>query len=79
MTYLIFKNTICIYLNIVCTFNITLSYFNIIGIFKLKLISIFYARGIERPNTFLVKAGFTQYAANTLLKSLSTKIKEETT
>jgi DNA-binding Xre family transcriptional regulator len=37
----------------------------------LHLTPIFRARGIERPYTFLVKAGFTPHSANTLLNSKS--------
>ena len=35
----------------------------------LNLNHIFKARGIERPYTFLVKAGFTPHSANALLNS----------
>ena len=35
----------------------------------LNLYPIFKARGIERPYTFLVKAGFTPHSANVLLNS----------
>ncbi len=42
---------------------------------KLNLIPIFNARGIERPYTFLVKAGFTPYAANKLLDRRTRVIK----
>lgn len=36
---------------------------------SLNLNQIFKARGIERPYTFLVKAGFTPHSANALLNS----------
>lgn len=35
----------------------------------LNISPIFRARGIERPYTFLVKAGFTPHSANVLLNS----------
>ena len=37
----------------------------------LNISPIFRARGIERPYTFLVKAGFTPHSANVLLNSKS--------
>jgi len=36
---------------------------------SLNLLPIFKARGIERPYTFLVKAGLTPHTANVLLNS----------
>ncbi len=36
---------------------------------SLNLKPIFKARGIDRPFTFLVKAGLTSHAANTVLNS----------
>lgn len=44
-------------------------FFNTKLMLSLNLLPIFKARGIERPYSFLVKAGLTPHTANSLLNS----------
>ncbi len=43
--------------------------FNICTMLTLNLAGIFKARGIEKPYTFLVKAGLSPHAAHTIINS----------
>jgi DNA-binding Xre family transcriptional regulator len=58
-----------------CNYNfslyicILLHTYNYFIMFRINLHPIFAARGIDRPYTFLVKAGFTPHSASVILKN----------
>jgi len=69
MVFSVYIQLICVYFNFVLIFCYIYSFINNNAMLTLNLNPIFKARGIERPYTFLVKAGLTPHTANVLLNS----------
>ena len=64
-----FNITFLTYSNTLCTFSIVFLLFNNIILLTLNLTPIFKARGIDKPYTFLVKAGLSPHSANSIINS----------